>query len=165
MAFNRAYCITLPLLAGLCACATPADQYPSLAIRDVERVTGTANAATPPPYAPPSPTAETLDRLGKLQAEASAAHIAFTAQEARDRAVIARLSGAATGTDSWATGLAALADLSGLRSRTMVALADLDRIYADAAVAGEDLARIAAARDAVAALVAQEDAVIARAEP
>lgn len=163
MAFNRAYCIMLPLLAGLSACATPADQYPSLAIRDVERVVGTADPVVAPPYVPPAPAAATLDRLTQLQSAATAAHAAFIAQEARDRGVIARLSGAATGSDGWAVGLAALAELQGARSRTMVALADLDRIHVDAAVAGEDLSRVAAVRDAVAALVAQEDAMIDRA--
>lgn len=163
MSCNPMRLLPIPLLAAVAACAAPQGEFPSLAIRDAERITGTATPAPANPYTPPAPAPATLDRLGQLQAEATAAHAAFTTQAARDRVVIAGLAGAATGSEAWAAGSAALGELEGMRGRTMIALADLDRIHVDAAVAGEDLACIATVRDAVAAMVAQEDAVIAAA--
>ena len=44
----------------------------------------------------------------------------------------------------------------------MIALADLDRLYVDAATGGSELAQIADVRDAIAALVEEEDRQIAR---
>ncbi len=79
----------------------------------------------------------------------------------------------APGSEAWALATVALADLEGARSEAMIALADLDQIYAaeqiggtettgsaPQAASGDGLA-IAAARDQVVALVAEEDAVLA----
>src|SRR5690606_18799558 len=62
MRFNRSL-LLLPLLG---ACTTPADQYPSLAIRDAERVTGTLEPAEPAPYVPPETPAAVVTRLDQL---------------------------------------------------------------------------------------------------
>lgn len=154
---------TLPLLPFLAACATAADEYPSLALRDAERATGTFRPAAsgPEPYAPPAAPDAVLDRLARLSAEAATAHQAFLAAVPRTRDAIGAASGSEAGDEAWARAHVALAALEAERSRAMIALADLDRLYVDAAVEGMATGPIAAARDAVAAQVAQQDATVA----
>lgn len=157
----HALVLTLLPLAALSACATPADDsYPSLAIRDVERVSGTAQPVPREPYVPPATPAGVVDRLAQLRAAAAQAHAKFTSRATASRSTISNGIRASEGSEAWAGASAALADLEGARSEAMVALADLDRLYVDAAVEGAELARIGAARDEVVALVAQEDSTI-----
>lgn len=157
MRFNHA----LPLLALLAACATPADQYPSLALREAERATGTLQPAKPEPYVPPPPATATLDRLQQLTAQAASANQAFQAATPPARAAVAAARGSAVGDEAWAQARVALAGLEAARSQATIALANLDRIYVDAAVDGTSLEHIAAARDSVASQVEQQDATIA----
>jgi hypothetical protein len=157
MRFNHA----LPLLPLLAACAAPANQYPSLALRDAERATGTLQGATPAPYVPPPPAAATLDRLQQFTAEAESANEVFLAAVPQARTSVAAARGTEAGGEAWAKAHVALAALGAARSRAMIALADLDRIYVDAAVNGEALDRVGPARDRVAAQVEQQDATIA----
>lgn len=150
-------------LAALSACATQAgDEYPSLAIRDVERISGSADPAPREVEpAPPTPAA-VLDRLAQLRTTATQAHATFTTRAKATSRTISTAAGAAQGSEAWAAATAALADLDGARSETMVALADLDRLFVDAATQGADLSRIGATRDEVEALIAQENATIDR---
>jgi hypothetical protein len=140
-------------------CASPG-KYPSLALRDAERstrATGTLQPAEAAPYVPPATPTETLDRLGRLAAEAQGAHQAFLAAAGRARGPAAAARGAAEGSNAWSIAQIALADVESSRSATMISLAELDRLYVDAELAGGDLTRIGATRDEVAALVAGED--------
>lgn len=155
MRFNHAL-LLLPLLA---ACVTPADQYPSLALRDAERATGAFEPAEPEPYAPPVTPVEVTDRLARLTADAASAHEAFLAATAPTRAAVAAAGEA--GGDTWARAQVALAGLGAARSQAMIALADLDRLYVDAAIEGAATDRIGAARDTVAGQVIQQDATMA----
>jgi hypothetical protein len=145
------------LLAG---CASTG-RYPSLAIRDAERATGTLQPAEPEPYMPPATPPETLDRVERLVADAEAAHQAFLAAADEGRATIAAGRGAVEASDAWSRAQVALADLEARRSQTMVALAGLDRLYVDAELSGAALERISAARDGVIALVESENRTIA----
>src|SRR5690606_41180397 len=77
MDFNRA-CLIAALGCTLSACAASA-RYPSLAIRDAERVTGTMQPAEPEPYVPPPPASTVLDQLDRLTGDAATAHRAFLA--------------------------------------------------------------------------------------
>lgn len=156
MRFNRAL-LLVPLLA---ACATPAEEYPSLAIRDAERVTGTLEPAPPTPYVPPPTPAAVVDRLDRLAADAASAHRAFLAEAPAARGAVAAASGAEFGGDGWARASVALAGLEGSRGRAMIALADLDRLMVDAAVEGTELERIVAVRDTVTAQVNEQNAII-----
>ncbi|MGB3166888.1 MAG: hypothetical protein WBA68_08955, partial [Alteraurantiacibacter sp.] len=65
--------LLLPLLG---ACAAPAQEYPSLAIRDGERLVG---RYMPTPYVPPPPADSTLAEAGTLADRARAAHARFVA--------------------------------------------------------------------------------------
>lgn len=152
-----------PLLAlALSACAATSGQYPSLAIRDAERVQGTfeQEAAPPLPAPPAAPSADLVARLAGLRQDAQAAHRAFLAS-APGAERLARGAGG-TGSDSWASAQVALADLDASRSIAAVALGDLDVMFIDATVADEQRAAIAATRTEVVGLVGEEDAVLAR---
>jgi len=156
MRFNRAL-LLLPLLY---ACATPTGEYPSLAIRDVERVTGTLEPVEATPYVPPATPDAVLDRLDQLAAEAASAHQAFLAEVPNARRVVTATRGAEIGTDGWARASVAVAGLEGTRSRAMIALADLDSLLVDAAIEGGALERIVAVRDTVTAQVEEQNATI-----
>jgi hypothetical protein len=144
---------------SLAAC-TASDAYPSLALRDIERATGTLQPVTPAPYIPPAPSAEVLGRLDQLAAEAASAHQLFLAEAPQARRAVAAARGAGPGADSWARAQVAVAGLESTRSRAMIALADLDRIFVDSALDGSDLALVGAVRDQVAAQVGEQDAAI-----
>jgi hypothetical protein len=144
---------------ALSACAS-ANRYPSLGMRDAERATGTLQPAEAEPYVPPATPAETLDRLGKLVAEAQAAHQGFLAAAEGARTPARAGAGAAEGSDAWSKAQIALADVETSRSQTMIALAELDRLYVDAEMEGLELTRIAAARDEVVALIESENRTI-----
>lgn len=159
MVFGR-ICLVAALGCSLGACATPSEEYPSLAIRDAERVAGTLQPAEPQPYVPPSTPPAVIDRLEQLSGEAASAHQAFLAEMPRARSAVAAARGSGPGADSWAVAQIAVAELESSRSRAMIALADLDRLYVDAAVAGEEIERIGAARDRVATQVDEQNATI-----
>lgn len=156
---NRARLAFLVPLIALAACAGQGGDYPSLAVRDAERWTGTMAAGAAQPYVPAPPGAPTLERTVQLAAEARSIHTDFLAAVPNARSRVAAAQG--TGSESWAVAQVALADLEARRSRVMVALADLDLIYADASSAGEAIAPVADDRDAVAAMVDEESALIA----
>jgi hypothetical protein len=153
---------SLALLASLAGCASPASDYPSLAIRDAERIAGTLAPAQPGPYVPPPPAPAVLGQLDALAQSARAAHEAFLAEAPRATAAVENARRAAVGSENWARAEVALASLTSARSRTMEPLADLDRLLVDAAVEGNALAPIAATRDVVEGQVAEQDAAIAR---
>jgi len=156
MRFNRSLSL-LPLLA---ACATPAGKYPSLDLREAERVSGALEPAEPAPYVPPPTPAAVLGRLEQLTADAASAHHAFLAEAPQVRSKVAAASGADAGSESWAQAQVALAGLEAARSKAMIALADLDRLYVDAALDAAALDRIGPARDRVAAQVAEQNGTI-----
>ncbi len=172
----------LACATGLAACATgPDSSYPSLGIREAEyelgqvpRPTGDCAdgtaagqfetpAAPPPPPPPPVLSSDMIERVAQLEAQARAAHADFeSAVSATRSAMSARGS---VGSKSWGRAETAYANLRGLRARTAVPLADLDTLVATRSVAGEPVDEIIAARDAVAALVEQEDAVLGELAP
>ncbi|MFT4026959.1 MAG: hypothetical protein QM676_09180 [Novosphingobium sp.] len=149
----------------LTGCAADYQNYPSLARRPAERVSGTIEVA--PPTAAPAPvatppSADLTARLGQLGDQAQAAHREFTGRRARAEQLVAAASGAATGSDSWAQANVALADLETSRSQAMIALADLDALYTDARVNGGNAETIAATRDRVIDMIGEEDIALAQ---
>ncbi len=147
--------------ALLAACATPGD-YPSLAQRPAERVEGsfTPDDSSVQPTAPLAASPDLVARLADLQRQAKAAHGEFLRAAPGAERLAAR-SGA-TASDSWAAAQIALADLDSIRSRVAVILADLDSLWVDATVEATAREAVGSARDSVEALVAEEDAVLAR---
>ena len=146
----------------LAACATPSGEYPSLALRDAERVEGSfePDTAQAPPPAPSPPSADLLARLAQLRKAAASAHSEFlSGVPAAER--LARAAGS-IGSDSWASAQVALAGLDSARSETAIALGDLDVLYIDATLAADQREAIGAARAEVVRLVGEEDETLAR---
>ena len=158
-----------PLVAGLAlgACAgSGSGEYPSLATRDVERAQGQFDSAPVQrldvPEVEVEGTGPLPQRLAALDAQARAAHGEFMAALPRTERLVRAAGGSAVGSDSWAAAQVALADLDSIRSRASVPLGDLDILFVAASVQADDTNAIAATRDAVIALVAEEDAALER---
>ncbi len=153
-------------LVSLSACTGSGDRYPSLKIRDVERVQGSFDPVEPGETALPTPVAapsgETLRRLADLTASASAIHAEFERAVPGTSRIVSSASKSSVASDGWATAQVALSDLESIRSRAAVALADIESIYVNARLEAQQLDPITAARGQVLALIADEDAVLAR---
>lgn len=155
---NRLPVSLIPVLL-LGACASAQGEYPSLARRPIERVTGTLQ---PPPAPPPAAVEPAVARqLDSLLARVRAADAKFQAREARVRQVISAANGAAKASEAWSRAMIALAELDAARSEGMVALADIDAIYAASRIEGEPASEARAARSAGTALIIAQDKVIA----
>ena len=151
--------VIVPAVLLLAACAKPG-AFPSLAIRDSERVTGTLAAPPAPAFTPPPLARDTVATLGALAGRVRVAHQRFMAAEASARTSVARGAGSSVGTDAWSDAQVAVAALESIRSDAMIALADIDRIHVDTHVIGGDVAATEQVRAEASALVAQEDRVI-----
>ncbi|EJL24122.1 hypothetical protein [Novosphingobium sp. AP12] len=162
----KARFLALLLPFGMAACST-SGSYPSLAVRDVERVGGSgtpaADEAPAVPALPPA-SADLVTKLKGLVNVAEAADRQFqTNRTAAQRAVAAAGS---EGSDSWSAASVALAKLESSRSSGMGALAELDLLYAEARSTAPldespSATAIGGARSQVAALLDAQDKVIA----
>lgn len=148
----------LPVLLGGCAAAT--GQFPSLAIRDSERVTGSMAPAESAAWVSPAAPPESLGELAGLQAQARSAHTAFLARADNARRSVLAGGGAGQGSDAWANAHIALAELQSARTPALIAMAELDAIYTAVMAEGAQVEEIAAAREEVLAMVTDEDRLI-----
>jgi Meckel syndrome type 1 protein len=145
----------------LTACTKDEGAFPSLARRPAERLNAPAPEATPtsePTQAASDPAL--IERIAALEAQARTAHERFSARTGPARTAATAAAGAAVASEAWSVATVALSELESARSETVIALADLDALYARAVVAGTDSAALAAAREAVVALVGEEDRVL-----
>ncbi|MEW4448390.1 hypothetical protein [Qipengyuania sp. JC766] len=160
---NRFVPVLALAAALLSGCAGSSADYPSLAIRDFERNPERFRPPDPEPLPQPAPlSAATRARLGPLVAQAQEEHRGFMAAVARTQRAVNGARGAPIGTEPWGDAQVALADLDSFRSRTSVPLGDLDRLYADTLAEYEEVTAVAAARNQVIGLVAEQDAILAR---
>ena len=154
------------LLPALDACQTAPDgAYPSLAIRDVERVEGRYEPIPGDPIDVP-PVEVPLDgpldqRLAALLEQGRSAHARFTQAAPRASRLASAANGASVGSDAWASAQVALADLDSIRSVTAIALADVDLLYIAASVEGTTTPALTDARQSLLALVQEEDRTLA----
>ena len=152
-------------LIALSAFARSGEDYPSLAIRDVERAQGHFEAGESRRLDVPEVEVDLstgLDsRLAELVGAARTAHETFRGlvPEARRRVGAAGSRSAAT--DAWAAAQVSLAELEAARSLAAIPLGDLDAIYVSQSVQAEQSAEVAAAREQVLGWIAEEDAVLA----
>lgn len=158
--------LTIALLPCLAACATSRDQYPSLAIRDVERAQGRFEPVASAPLAVPEISVPTsgppTQRLAALGSAADEAHAAFLASAPMATRRANAAAGAAVGSDAWALAQVALADLDSARSATAIALGDLDTLMVATAVQAQDVSAIEVVRQKVLSQIAEEDEILAR---
>ncbi|MDE2435341.1 MAG: hypothetical protein KGM49_03680 [Sphingomonadales bacterium] len=161
-AMRRTYSLIVALSAlALGACAGDKGSYPSLARRPAERWSATSPVVTPAPVETPTPPPpELVDRLDRLVAQARGADALFREHTPHTRALIAAAADAAVASENWSVATVALSDLESQRSQAMIALADLDALYAAEGIKQADTTAIAKARDAVIAMVAEEDGVL-----
>jgi hypothetical protein len=153
----------LPILMAalaLGACSKDKELFPSLTMRDGERVTGSFTPAAPEKLASPPPSTETLGRLAQLRANAADANQRFMAAAQDAQAPVAAAHGSQPGTEAWELAQVALAELSARRSETALFLADLDQIYVETRLDAGDPAQIEAAVNEVAAELSAQDRAI-----
>ncbi len=160
MKLLRTCAIILPAVLLLQACSTR-DGYPSLAIRDSERVsmsmaTPDGGGFTPAPMPP-----ATIENLDQLVASARAANERFLAATGEVEASVGRAAGAVVGSEEWAVAQVEIAGLESLRSDTMLALAGIDQVFVGSVIDGEEFEAAERARDGVSRLVAEQDRIIA----
>lgn len=141
------------LLGG---CTNTAASYPSLAIRDVERMTGTLTPAAPvqPGPAYVVPTGKIEDAL----AAARDAHARFRTAQPAALTLARSAAGAGVGSDAYSRALIALANLTALHSQTTSALADIDALEAEGAALFAPIDAVKAAQGEVVGLVSEQDA-------
>jgi hypothetical protein len=153
----------------LSGCASTGN-YPSLERRAAERVTGSAEPVASAPAEPVSqahPTPGLAQRLATLVARARAAQGRFSEQRSRTESLVGAGAGASVASESWSIATVALAGLEGARSEALIALAELDQLYLADRVAnfdspGADSPAIIEAWNQVSAIIAAQDAVLAR---
>ncbi|MFB0610899.1 hypothetical protein [Aurantiacibacter poecillastricola] len=150
----------LVLTLSLGACASAGEDYPSLALRELERESGTMAVEPAPPPPPTAPS--TLGELDDLAAAAREAHADFLAALPRARSLTSGAAGAPRGSEAWSRAQVGIAELESQRSEAMIALADLDRIYVDAATSALSTEGIASVRSEIDALVDEQDAAISQ---
>ncbi len=151
------------LAAALGACSTrDTGKYPSLALRDVERITGSAEPVEPEilPETPVAPGKELSARIDQLSGQARLSHQRFLAALPATRSAVSGSTGAAVASEAWARAEAALGALRAARNPTLVALADLDALYVASEMEVGAADALFAARNSVAALVSQQDQAI-----
>lgn len=125
----RVAALVLPM--ALSACASTDREYPSLAIREAERVSQTAMPVTVAPRPPAPPLDPSIEgRIASAVAQARKAHGAFLAASGRAEHTVAAARGTRSPADVWIVAQVALADLVSQRSEAVIAQADLDQLYA-----------------------------------
>ncbi len=160
----------LPAIAGsalLGACAgTSSSEYPSLAIRDVERAEGNFAPVATQTLAVPEidldRSAPQSEQLASLLGQAREAHARFLVSQPIAERRVGAAAASSVGSDAWAAAQVALADLDSIRSQAAVPLGDLDILYTASTIQAEEVQAVADAREQVIELVAKEDAVLER---
>lgn len=158
--------LLIACIAALGACASTQDDYPSLAIRDVERAEGQFEPVEVDPLdIPPVPVPAAADgnlasQLAALVASARRSHAAFEEAVPDTRNRVNEGAGAAVGSNSWGAAQIALAGLESARSDSAVVLGDLDTLHIAATLSAEERESITLARAEVLQLIAEEDEVL-----
>ena len=155
-----ALCLIAPF--ALAACAQDVSQYPSLAKRPAERLNATYGApqAQVQPAPLPLPGASILGQVDSLVAQARQGDARFHRGESTAQRLVGQSGRARIGTEPWSIATMAVSELEAARGQTMVPLAELDRLFAEAMTMGQDVTRIADARDQVIRIIGRQDDVL-----
>ena len=145
----------------LTACASAQGEYPSLAVRDVERAQGQFEPVAAQRLDVPEVAVDTMRAPADLAVRAGASHDRFLAALGDARRAVSAGRGAASGSEAWGAAQVALADLESIRSDTAIVLADLDTLHVANDVTYASSAALDAARAEVLRMVAEEDAALA----
>lgn len=150
---------TVGIACLLGACAGDPDRYPSLAVRDAERITGTFNPAERPAPEPVAPVTD-ASTLASLVAQANAAHKRFLDSAPGTTRLVEATQRLGPESNEWARAQIALADLQSHRSDAAIALGNIDLLAAEAATTFAPTEEIAAAQAQVSAWVDELDKVL-----
>jgi hypothetical protein len=173
------FILSLTAMWALGGCSEGGADYPSLASRPVERMNDSAQAAarataSQGSQAPGPVSADLVARLNQLVDQARSAHRDFADQQGPAEKAIAAAGSAPAGSEEWARATQALSGVEAARSLTAQPLTEIDRLDVDnrlqaaqmstetSAGPRPDAAAIAQARETIAALVAEEDDVLAK---
>jgi hypothetical protein len=145
-------------LFTLASCAGPEGEPPSLGPRPIEGILDAPVYAIAPVPSASDPALAT--RIDGLVAQAEEGEQAFLAAYPAAQSAVAAASNAAVESEAWIEANLAVSALGSARSPTTTALGELDGILAGQAASGEpaETARLAAARDRVAALHTSQSA-------
>lgn len=158
--FTKVQTLPIAALAGLLlsGCAGASDAYPSLAIRDAERISGEFTPVEPETPAP-APVASPQD-IAAILAQANELNRKFVSEQSQARQIIGSANGAGLESAAYARALVALASLTSLRGQTAIALSNLDELRAEAGMTFAPDADIRVAQAEVAMLVAEQTTAI-----
>lgn len=143
-------------------CAANSDRYPSLAIRDFERVQGTFEVeGEAEEFDPPAPADQSsIRRASELVAEARIAHQDFIELAPLASEQLTATTSLGPDDNAWVDSQLTLADLDSKRSKVAILLGNLDLMFADASLSYQELAEIDEARETVRQLVSKEDEIL-----
>lgn len=142
----------------LSACAGADDRYPSLAVRDAERVQG---SLTPAPSADNTPP-RVVDAgsINTALEQARSAHSEFTKHQGEVGQLVVAARGLSSDDDRRAEALSGMAQLISLHGQTNLALGDLDTLEAQAASDFGETEQIRAAQVSVLRMVATQELML-----
>lgn len=157
---------TLVPLAGLAAilsgCASGSDRFPSLALRDFERVEGSfgASDSSASELRPAPLGVSQAQEVAQALSEARSRHRRFLELVGPARAKVAAATGTGPEDRRWGLAQVEIAELDSRRAGTAALLADLDRLYADASLSFAERGQIEQARGEVGAMLDQQGRVL-----
>jgi|GEM_PF-352906 len=147
-------------LAGLLlsGCAASDGRYPSLAVRDAERVSGEFTPQAEPTSVPVA--LPDSDRIDSAIATAKQANAEFFSQSDEVGALVAASRGTGRESDARARALVAVASLTSLRGQTAGALGQLDTLEAQAATRFAETVAIRDAQATVLRMLSAQDQIL-----
>ena len=145
------------LATVLTGCAAADGRYPSLAVRDAERLGSPVEV--PPPLSV-GPTAASMETVFEALTSANRWNTLFEGDLKGVRQLIDASKGLGPQNDTRAQALVALANLTSLRGQTAGVLATLDQLEAESAVKFHPLKEVRDAQARVAMMLQQQDAVL-----
>ncbi|MEP3049993.1 MAG: hypothetical protein ABJP48_03140 [Erythrobacter sp.] len=157
---------TTVALSGIAACLLggcvgSGDKYPSLEIRDAERITFAANPASQPDQGEVAPLAQMTADLPSILDRARAGGQAFDAAVPSARSAVLAARGTTPDNNNWARAQIALADLATHRTQVAIALSDADLLYAKAISESYRRGEIETLRQTIEAQLNAHDRVLA----
>ena len=152
--------LVLFMASTAASCTTTADDYPSLAIRDVERAQGQFEPVAVPQLQVPPVETDGVPSPDSALAAAREADAAFQAALLAGRRAAAAGRGASRESDARASALVAIAVLESRRSDTAIALGHLDTLLVADRIEAEPDADVIAAHTEVLSLIEAQDAAL-----
>lgn len=155
--------IALALLSGLiAACASGSDRYPSLSLRDFERVQGqfAVNDSVREDIHPDQLPVARAEQVREAIEAARTRHSRFITHAEQARSVIAAAAGTGPEDKRWSLAMVEIAELDSRLGATASLLADLDALYTSASLEFQQREEIADARMEASALVTEESRIL-----